>query len=265
MADKEHTEELSMESYFQNGLADDREPNNPFEPAKQERTAKKSSSKKPHFTGKLQPKRLLIVAGITAALIITIIIIVIIQKRRNDGVRIAGKIAAGLGGSVGAVQQIGGIDLHGQSAYPVLNGILPTGCFVTESPKTCKVEGVVLPEWTVVCETAEDKLSSVTYYHYEVLEDNYLGEERKSYLDPKTMPQGADVDKVESALGISPYSISYLADKTEVREYRYFFKDAETSDRTSYTITASWNAQGVLSGITDVRVDFIGTILKPRI
>ena len=266
MADKERTDELSMETYFQNGLQDDQEPNNPFEPAKQEKHAKARSSKIRKLSG-AKPgklKRILIVAGIAAAIILIIVIVAVIQRRRNDGVRISSKISAGLGGPIGAINEMGGVDISGQSKYAVINGLLPAGSFVTESRKECKVEGVNLPQWTIVCETDDSKLTSVTYYHYELLEKNYLGTERKSYLDPKTVPSGADIEKVESFLGLEPYSITYLADKSQQREYRYCFKDAETGDRTSYIITAVWNETGILSLCSDTRVDFLAAILKPR-
>ena len=265
MADKEKNEELSMESYFQNGLLDDEEPKNPFEPQKQAKQAKnrtKNAKKPGSKPGKL--KKILIITGIAAAIILIIVIVAIIQHRRNDGERISEKISAGLGGSIGAVQQMGGVDLSGQSKYAVINTLLPANSFVAESRKECKVEGVNLPEWTIVCETADEKLNTVTYYHYELLEKNYLGTERKSYLDPKTVQNGSDVESAESALGLKPYSISYLADKSQKREYRYCYKDAETGDRTSYIITALWNESGVLTLISDARVDFLASILKPQ-
>ena len=75
--------------------------------------------------------------------------------------------------------------------------------------------------------------------------------------------QGGDTARTEDALGLDPYSISYLADGSQTRTYRYYFIDGETKDCTSYIITASWNASGVLSNITDQRYDYIGQILQP--
>ena len=103
----------------------------------------------------------------------------------------------------------------------------------------------------------------MTYYHYELLEDDMLGQKRKSYLDPASVTKGGDTARTEDELGLSPYSISYLADGRQIRTYRYYFIDGETKDCTSYIITASWNASGVLNEITDQRYDYIGRILQP--
>ena len=269
MADKEKTQDFSMDAYFTNGLAQDAEPNNPFEPKASEKKSEKRMMKDKKQKGDRAPlskgKKILIVSGVIAAAVLIISLSIFIAHRRNDGMRYARKLSTAIGAQMSSAQDAVSIDLHGQSSYPVLNAQLGDGTQIAESRKQCKVQGVYLPEWAIFCKPSDQRLNAVVYYNYELLEDNALGKERKSYLDKTTVQQGTDIENAESIMNLEPYSVTFALDGSQIREYRYCYKDAETKDMTSYVITAVWNAAGALTDITDQRVDFISTVLNPKV
>ena len=262
MADKDRTSELSMEEYFNEGLADQTEPNNPFEITEQETTrhrrkANRSSGEKRGS----RLKKLLILLLIIAVLVLALVIFLLIRQRRNDGQRYAKKLAGKIGSSLQAAEKEAKVNLNSESAYPTLNHLFASYQAITESNRSCRIQGVKLPQWAIFCNTSADDLSNVTYYNYKVLEKNVFGTERKSYLDPNLIQPNSTTDAVEEAIGLIPYKIQYLQGKTELREYRYCYEDKESGDVAAYVITAVWDESGQLSTISDSRKNYIGTLL----
>ena len=93
MADKNNTGEFSMDSYVNERLAEDVEPNNPFE-VPQGDGGKKPKKAKRNFRKKLKnvnfkSKKTLIIAAAVFVLILFLIIFIWIRVRRNDGARYA--------------------------------------------------------------------------------------------------------------------------------------------------------------------------------
>ena len=275
MSDRiDDTQDYSMDRDFSEGLAGvpdggeqaeargekKREASRAKEPVKE--SAKPPKTKKERNVSKL--KRVLIIIAAAAAVILVLVIVLVIRHRRNDGKRFAQELSAALGGTMAAAENTGSIKLHGRSENSYVNAVIPQNAYVAESLRSCRVEGVHLPEWVIVCAAEGETLSSVTYYDYEQLEKNASGKKRKSYLDPHTAPNGSDVVRAEEALGLEPYSISYRADHTQVREYRYCYKDGESKDQVCYVITATWDQNGVLTNITEARLDMISGVLAPR-
>lgn len=258
MADKERTGELSMENYFNEGLAENAEPNNPFEvlepdqPRKKKKAAKKRS---------LRRKRILIALAAVLLLILILWVTLLILKRRNDGARYARKLSENIGKPVAAAQKAAGVSLAQESAYSTLNKLYASYQGITESSKSCRIQGVKLPEWAIFCNTDADELTNVSYYNYEILEKNVFGTERKSYQDPSLIAIGSAVEQVEAQLGLVPYRIQYLEGKQELREYRYCYEDRETDEIVSYVITAVWDESGALTSIDNTRRNYIGTLL----
>ena len=95
MADQDRTGELSINTYFDEGLADGTEPNNPFEVLEPEEPKKKKKvvSKRNH-PGR---KRVLVVLCIILVLILAAVIFFFIQHRidHRPGLCVAGKLPAG--------------------------------------------------------------------------------------------------------------------------------------------------------------------------
>lgn len=259
MADKENTGELSINSYFDEGLADNTEPNNPFEILEPEQP--KHKKKKTVTRSKPKRRRFLVTLVILLILVLAAVVFIFIQHRRNDGQRYARKLSENIGKQITSAQKAAGTTLEQRSAYSTLNNLYASYQAITESSKSCRIQGIKLPEWAIFLNTEADELTNVTYYNYALLEKNVFGTERKAYLDPHQVTVGSSADAVESTLELTPYRIQYLQGKTELREYRYCYEDGDTDEIVSYVITAVWDENGALTSISDTRRNYIGTLL----
>ncbi len=188
-------------------------------------------------------------------------IVIYINIRRNDGAKYAEKLSLSIGASVADAQKISKIELTDASEYPLLNQLIPSSGSMYESTKSAKIQGVTMPEWLIHCDINDGVVGEITYYNFEILEDNAYGIERKTYLDPASLSVGCTPDQAESILGLSPYATYYHTDRTETREYRYCYEDGETGNLTAYIITTKWSAEGGMVSASDVRVDFLAQIL----
>ncbi|MBR4200708.1 MAG: hypothetical protein IKQ91_05470 [Oscillospiraceae bacterium] len=251
--------ELDMEEYFNEGLAEKTEPNNPFEVLEPEPPRKKKASGKKMKA--MKRKRILIVAAAALLLVLILAIALLIAKRRNDGARYARKLASGIGQQITAAQKSAGVTLAQESEYATLNTLYASFQGITESRKSCHIEGVKLPQWAIFCNTDAEELTNVTYYNYALLEDSIFGTKRKSYLDPNLVSLGVPAAQVEEQLDLKPYRIQYLQGKQELREYRYCYKDGNSDEIAAYVITATLDEAGMLKEIRDVRRNYIGTLL----
>ena len=255
MAEKSKKNELSMEKYFNEGLAEDTEPNNPFDVVVEEN---RNAAKRRKRT--LHSRRIIIFVVIVLLLILGILIAVFITHRRNDGARYARKLSESIGMPITAAEKNADLTLSPESSSKTLRQLYASYQAIAESRKSCKIQGVRLPEWAIFCNTEAEELINVTYYNYEVLEKNVFGIERKAYVDPNTVQSGSSWDQVEDQLGLTPFRIQYLQGQTEIREYRYCYADEDSGDIVAYVITAVQDETGKLS-ISDVRKNYIGSLL----
>ncbi len=260
MAGKDTTSELSMENYFNEGLADRTEPNNPFEVAEQDppkrgRPGKKRGGKKSGL------KRVLIILAVAAALALALFLFIMISRLRNDGARYAKKLSERIGSQLKIAEKSADVTLKSESDYPTLKNLFSSYQAIAESKKSCRIEGVKLPQWAIFCNTDADDLTTVTYYNYKVLEKNIFGTERKSYIDPQLVSLGTSVADTEAKLELEPYRIQYLQGKNELREYRYCYEDKDSGDIVAYVITGIWDESGALTAIPDTRKNYIGSLL----
>ncbi|MBR6108079.1 MAG: hypothetical protein IKQ39_08755 [Oscillospiraceae bacterium] len=261
MANKENTGEFSMDSYVNQRLSEDVEPNNPFEVPMKDGGGHKG---KHRLKGKvnIKSKKFLIILAVIAVLVLFLILFIWIRKRQNDGARYARLLAKNIGTPISSARKDAGLDLKTESDYTTLNQLYISYQAIAESRKDCTIQGVHLPEWAIFCNTDANELTNVTYYNYELLEDSIFGTERKSYLDPQLIPERASISEVEKKLDLEPYRIQYLQDRTQLREYRYCYDDKETGDVVAYAITAKWDSSGALYEIKDIRRNYIGTLLS---
>ena len=258
MADKEKTGELSINNYFDEGLADGSEPNNPFEVLEPEQPKKKKKVVKRNH---VKRKRVLVILIAILLLILAAVIFFLVQRRRNDGQRYARKLAENIGQQLNAAQKAAGISTNEHSAYATLNNLYSSYQGIAESSKSCRIQGIKLPEWAIFLNTDVEQLTNVTYYNYEVLEKNVFGTERKAYIDPQPVKIGSTAETVEALLDLVPYRIQYLQGKTELREYRYCYEDGDNDEVVSYVITAIFDENGALTSINGTRRNYIGTLL----
>ena len=260
MADKEKTGELSINNYFDEGLADGSEPNNPFEVLEPEQPKKKK--KKVVKRNHAKRKRILAVLCILLILALAAFIFILIQRSRNDGQRYARKLSENIGKQINSAQKAAGISLNQRSTYATLNNLYSSYQAIGESSKSCRVQGIKLPEWAIFLNTDAEELTNVTYYNYELLEKNVFGTVRKAYIDPNQLvTKGSNAEAVELALDLTPYRIQYLQGKTQLREYRYCYEDGDTDEVVAYVITAIFDENGILTDISGTRRNYIGTLL----
>ena len=253
-----------MDQYFSEGLADESAvPNNPFEPEVVDNKQRGGRRQRRERGGsrKINGKRILILLAAVLILAAVLTVIFLIGKRRNDGARYARKLSESIGMTISAAEKNADITMSTESNYATLNTLYQSFQGLAESRKTCKIQGVRLPQWAIFCNTDVDELKNVTYYNYKVLEKNVFGTERHGYIDPNTVSIGSAPEQVEAKLELTPYRIQYLQGQTQVREYRYCYTDGNTGDTVAYVITAVWDENGLLSKITDARKNYIGSLL----
>ena len=269
MADKNDTQQISaseVNDYYEDELARDKEPNNPFEVSehkseKHEKREKHSDEGGSKFHAL---KKWLLMVVIIALIVVILFLLVTIFRRRNDGARYARKLAEGLGGQLTAAQSGAEIQLKNESAYASINQVYPEHAAMAESKKTCKVLGVKLPEWAIICHTEGDLLNTVTYYDYTRLESNPFGAEKKSYIDPNEFTGPLSSEQISEKLNMEPYSVTYQKDGSVQRTYRYCYKDGETGGLVSYIITADFDMAGALRGMSDARPNYVATLLSDQ-
>lgn len=265
MADQRTFEEREMDAFFHGEISldadrhDHKDNADAAVPVKHGLKNRKPSGKRNRRA--IAARRVLAALCGVVAIGLVIGITVYVSSRRNNGAKHAEKLSLSLGASVMDAQQNAKINLVSESKYSILNPMLQPIGGVLESKKTIEVQGIHLPQWLILCDVTEGLLTEVTYFNYTVLKEQSYGTERKSYLEPSAAALGSTVEQTESLLGLSPYAVSYHGDRTETREYRYCYEDAETENLTAYIITAKWNAEGGLTEISDVRVDILSGIL----
>ena len=150
MAQQEYESDLSAESYFNERLSDGSDPVNPFEVQESEHKGKKGGSRSKH--GKKKPlltKRVLIIAAIVLILILALVIFILVQRRKNNGARYAKLLSQNIGLTLDAAQRKADITMQQESAYTTLNTLFASYQALAESKKSCRIQGVRLPEWAI--------------------------------------------------------------------------------------------------------------------
>lgn len=259
MADRQIQDDLSMDDYFENGtLRESPTETEASTPRRKKSRVPSGKRKKRAALG----KRFLMISCVVVALGLIIGLSIYVTGRKNDGARYAQKFSLCIGNTIQDAKSNVKLALTESSDYTILNHLNQPFAACAVSKKQAEVQGVTLPEWSIICRTDGDILTEVWYYSYEVLEDNPYGIERKAYFDPSQVAANVSPEQAEDQMKLSPYCIRYQADHTQIREYRYCFEDAETGDLTAYIITGTWDTNDELLSLTDRRVDFLTAILK---
>lgn len=259
MAEHSNTHEMSMDDYFKSELANGKEPNNPFERGERKQRQGRKGSRGARTS--LKFKRILIAVCAVILLVLIIWLVVFLLKRSNDGARHAEMLASSIGAQLTTAQSEAKVTLKGESEYKAFNQVYPEHSAMTESRRSCRINGIYMPEWAILCDVEGNTLRTVCYYDYTRLEKNAFGTERKAYLDTKNIPEKQTVAQVEQFLDLMPFSVEYTNERTTIRTYRYCYEDRETRNLTSYIITANFDVNGILTNITDQPMNYIGQLL----
>lgn len=214
--------------------------------------------KKIHFSRKTW----LILIGSVLAVILIVVLVFALKARKNDGDRIAAKLADNLGSSVSSAESKANVDLYGMAKCDDLND-LDEFDLIYESVKEIKVGGVHIPQWAILCNTATDgSLGEVIYYNFSLLKKETAGVKKKGYLGTSEVLNGMKKDAVSEILDMEPFKIAYFDDNTEQHKYKYCYKEKGTGDLKSYCITVLYGADDTVTAVLDKPVNFIADDLK---
>lgn len=183
----------------------------------------------------------ILLAVIAVALIILLIITLFVSIASGKGKKLARKTAEYIGTTVAVAETK--MDMHfiDKSAYAGLNRALEFN-YVEESEDSVKVDGITYPEWAVLIVTdKKQKIQSVKYCDFKLLKKNIKGVECEKLINLDKFDKGASYDKVEDAIDIDPYSVTYSSDLVTYR-YRYWY-DSDTGDEQQVILDVSFDGE----------------------
>ena len=181
----------------------------------------------------------ILLAVIAVALIILLIITLVVSIASGKGKKLAGRTAGYIGKTVAVAETKLDVHFKDKSAYSGLNKALEFN-YVEESEDSVKVDGVTYPEWAVLITTdKKQNIKSVKYCDFKLLKKNIKGVECKKLINLDKFDKGTSYDKVEKAIEIDPYSITYSDDLVTYR-YRYWY-DSDTGDEQQVVLDVSYD------------------------
>ena len=196
---------------------------------------KKNVKKNPLATSKLgkteklcsrfSMKHLKIFLAIAAVLIlIALVVTLVVSISSGKGKKLARNTAEYLGKTVAVAESKLDVHFKDKSAFSVLNKALEFD-YVEESEDSGKVEGTKYPEWA--------------YCDFKLLKKDVRGVECDKIINLDRFDEGADYSKVNSEIGIDPYSISY-SEKLVTYRYRYWFEN-DSGDQQQVVLDVSYD------------------------
>ena len=87
----------------------------------------------------------------------------------------------------------------------------------------------------------KQKIQSVKYCDFKLLKKNIKGVECEKLINLDKFDKGASYDKVEDAIDIDPYSVTYSSDLVTYR-YRYWY-DSDTGDEQQVILDVSFDGE----------------------
>lgn len=181
----------------------------------------------------------ILLAIIAVALVVLLIITFIVSIASGKGKKLARNTAEYIGTTVAVAETKMDMHFSDKSAYSGLNRALEFN-YVEESEDSVKVDGVTYPEWAVLITTdKKQKIQSVKYCDFKLLKKNIKGVECDKLINLDRFDKGVSFDKVEDAIDIDPYSITYSLDLVTYR-YRYWY-DSDTGDEQQVILDVSFD------------------------
>ena len=199
-----------------------------------------------------------------AAVIIVIFAVIIIFAfvSQNQGLRKSQKLSKKIGEQCDKAASYANTELVSSLDFSFINDMLPFDT-LAESERTTSVYGVKIPEWTIFCsKNSFDKLESVTYCDFRILNKNINGIKKSEKIDTSGIHTGDTLSEVESVMNMKPYQIVYSENSTSVK-YKYYCKDKQSDMINAYYITVILGKDNkVNSPVIEEENDFISEILK---
>ena len=211
---------------------------------------KKNVKKNPLATSKLgkteklrsrfSMKHLKIFLAIAAVLIlIALVVTLVVSISSGKGKKLARNTAEYLGKTVAVAESKLDVHFKDKSSFSVLNKALEFD-YVEESEDSVKVDGTKYPEWAVLVKVnKQQQIQSVKYCDFKLLKKDVRGVECDKIINLDRFDEGADYSKVNSEIGIDPYSISY-SEKLVTYRYRYWFEN-DSGDQQQVVLDVSYD------------------------
>lgn len=235
------------------------------EPEKK-KTALRFGGKKKKSDKKDKPennKKLLriVIAAVVVIAIVAVIIYVLSVFSVSAGEKVTRNVP--LGRDIDYVETKAGVDFTTASKYASLKNVASYD-YVCESDNGIKIDGIHLPEWTVMLGLSGDKtVNRVVYYDFSQLQKSWKGDQHKEEIASGTVIYGMKESAVGKALGMKPYTIIKDIDNTSTYVYRYCYPEAETGN----TIVCNYfvvfdDIDGTVKDVHSSVIDYCGTMLK---
>lgn len=218
------------------------------------KAAKKPSSARKKLNG--------IIAVVAVILLAALIIFIAVKVSSDVGERIAMDLSDKIGRSIALAEKNANVTLSETSAYPILKQVERFN-YIFESDKSVKVEGIHLPEWAVYVQTDNnDRITTVTYYNYKVLESNWKGQKAPQKIDSTVVEYGMSVREAEKAVPLKPLSITRSYDDITHYRYKYYYVDEESKNELAYYLDIAFNVDNKVTSISNTENDYMPFVLK---
>lgn len=217
------------------------------------KAAKKASAKK-----KLNG----IIAVIAVILVAALAVFIAVKVSSGEGERIAKDLSDKIARSIAIAEKNANVTLSETSAYPILKEVEDFN-YIYESDKSVKVEGIHLPEWAIFVKTDNnDRITTVTYYNYKVLENNWKGQKASQKIDSTVVEYGMTVREVQKALPLEPLSITRSNDDITRYRYKYFYVDEESKNELAYYLDIAFDVDNNVTDISNKENNYMPYVLK---
>ncbi len=196
-------------------------------------------------------KAMLIGVSLIAIIIIVLIAVLIIEFSKSESEEKAQLLSSAIGHKVNDVLKIQDISLSEKSTYSGVSDYIKFS-YLSESPDSVKVDGVIMPKWLITVMAEDDKISSVVLYDFTVMEDNYKGQEVNGEIKLSSFSKGDKFSKVSNAIDLDPYTVEYKENDTVIYTYKYYFLDTAENEQARTLIVEVKDKEYVSSKVKTV-------------
>lgn len=207
------------------------------------------------------------VGAVVLLLAIAVVLYAVISGsvRMSKGRKIFDAVPLGRDAEFIATQTGGTFAAAGGSEYGALNYMSGNYNYVCEAEKSVTVDGIPLPEWTVLLREKGGAVTEAKLYNFGVLKHGWMGERTADMIEPTAAVEfGSTVKAAERSLGLKPYVIIKESERnTSTYVYRYHYTDSATGSncvRNLYVVAS--DVDGKVGGAYDEQLDYLGLILE---
>ena len=239
------------------------------EPKSEENTKQAKDNKKGKKTKKTDGKKFkpngkaikVAAAAIVIVLLIAGIIFVLLKFSTTEGEKITQSVP--IGRDIDYAETKAGVDFTTASKYSALKSVDKFD-YVYEADHSIKIDGIFLPEWSVMLSEGDDKtISRVAYYDFAQLQKSWKGNLQKAEIPSGTVIFGMKENAVDKAVGMKPYATIKDINNTSTSVYRYCYPEAETGNIIVCNYFVVYNdVDGTVKDVHSSVIDYCASMLK---